>query len=59
MGLTPVRAGTLYRGVGDVQVDLLARRNGDVFLLELNTEPALAAQGEAALETIPKHWRLQ
>jgi hypothetical protein len=49
--------GYAYRGVGDLQVDLLARRDGDVFLLELNTEPALAAQGEAALETIAKHWR--
>jgi hypothetical protein len=49
--------GYTYRGVGDVQVDLLARRDRDVFLLELNTEPALAAQGEAALETIAKHWR--
>jgi hypothetical protein len=51
--------GYTYRGVGDVQVDLLARRDGDVFLLELNTEPALAAEGEAALETIAKHWRWQ
>jgi hypothetical protein len=48
--------GYTYRGVGDIQVDLLARRGSDVFLLELNTEPALASQGEAALETIAKHW---
>jgi hypothetical protein len=51
--------GYTYRGVGDVQVDLLAHRDDDVFLLELNTEPALAAQGEAALETIATHWRWQ
>jgi len=51
--------GYTYRGVGDVEVDLLAGRDGDVFLLELNTEPALAAQGEAAFETVAKHWRWQ
>jgi hypothetical protein len=44
-------------GVANVQVDILARHNGRFMLVELDTEPAFATQGEAALETLGKHWR--
>lgn len=49
--------GYTYAGVGDIQVDILSRRDGKVVLVELNVEPALASQGEAALETITRSWR--
>jgi hypothetical protein len=43
-------------GVANVQVDILARHDGRFVLVELDTEPAFAAAGEAALETLGKHW---
>ncbi|HTA14909.1 MAG TPA: hypothetical protein VK781_08640 [Solirubrobacteraceae bacterium] len=49
--------GYTYAGTGNIQVDVLSRKHGDIVLLELNTEPSLSSQGEAALEAIAKHWR--
>jgi hypothetical protein len=49
--------GYTYRGVGDVQVSILARHKGHIALIELNTEPALASQGQAELEVIGATWR--
>jgi hypothetical protein len=46
-----------YRGVGDVQVNILSRHTGHIASIELNTEPALASQGQAELEVIGAHWR--
>ena len=46
-----------YRGVGDVQVNILSRHRGHVISIELNTEPALAGEGQAELEVIGAHWR--
>ncbi len=34
----------VYRGVGDIQVDILSRHKGRIATIELNTEPALASQ---------------
>lgn len=44
-------------GRGNVQVDVLSHRDGRIFLLELDTEPALARAGQAALEAITREWR--
>jgi hypothetical protein len=46
-----------YRGVGDVQVNILARHKGHIATIELDTEPALLSQGHAELEVIGAHWR--
>jgi hypothetical protein len=46
-----------YRGVGDVQVNILSRHKGRIASIELNAEPALASQGQAELEVIGAHWR--
>lgn len=48
--------GYTYRGVGDVQVNILSRHEGHIALIELNTEPALASQGQAEVEVIGAHW---
>jgi len=45
-----------YRGVGDVQLNILSRHKGQVVSIELNTEPALSSQGQAELEVIGAHW---
>jgi hypothetical protein len=46
-----------YRGVGDVQVNILSHHKQRVATIELNTEPTLATQGQAELEVIGHHWR--
>jgi hypothetical protein len=46
-----------YRGVGDVQVNILSRHKGHIASIELNAEPALASQGQTELEVIGAHWR--
>ncbi len=47
-----------YSGHKNVQVDLVSQRNHELVLqVESDTEPALASQGQAALETIAGHWR--
>jgi hypothetical protein len=46
-----------YRGVGDVQVNILSRHKGHIASIELDTEPALASLGQAELEVIGAHWR--
>jgi hypothetical protein len=48
--------GYTYRGVGNIQVDVLAKHDAHIVLIELDTEPQFAAQGEAALETLARHW---
>jgi hypothetical protein len=48
--------GYLYRGLGNIQVDLLARRAGNLILIELDTEPSLAREGEAAVQAIAQNW---
>jgi hypothetical protein len=40
-----------------VQVDILSHREGLIFLIELDAEPALAPRGQAALQAIKMHWR--
>ena len=44
-------------GHGNLQVDILSHRGGQLFLLELDTELLAAPQGQAALETITSNWR--
>jgi hypothetical protein len=44
-------------GLETVQVDLLVHHGSAVIVVELDTEPGLASKGEAAFETIVKHWR--
>ena len=46
-----------YRGVGDVQVNVLSRHKGRIASIELDTQPALASEGQAELEVIDEHWR--
>jgi hypothetical protein len=45
-----------YQGLANVQADVLARNAQELDGIELDTEPSLAAQGEAALGTILAHW---
>jgi hypothetical protein len=47
----------IYHGTGNIQVDLVARRGGNLILIELDTEPSLAHQGEAAMQAIARNWR--
>lgn len=49
--------GYTYRGVGDIQVNVLSRHKGRIIMIELDTEPSLASQGQAELEVIGAHWR--
>jgi hypothetical protein len=49
--------GYTYRGVKNIQVDIVADQGGNFVLIELDTEPKLAARGAAALETLGKSWR--
>ena len=48
-----------YKGRKMMQVDLLAKHGGRLFVVELDAEPALASQSKAALQTIfgSWHWR--
>ena len=47
-----------YSGHKNVQVDLVSQRNHELALqVESDAEPALASQGQAALETITRNWR--
>ena len=43
--------------VDDSLVDLLAKHGGRLFVVELDAEPALATQSEAAMQTIFSSWR--
>jgi hypothetical protein len=45
-----------YQGVGNVQSDVLARNGQQLDGIELDAQPSLAAQGQAALGTILAHW---
>ena len=45
--------GYTYRGVGDVEVDLLAGRDGDVFLLELKRSPRSQPRAKPRLKRSP------
>lgn len=47
----------MYRGHGNVQVDVVARRAGKVYFIELDTQLARLAQGEAALTRLLSAWR--
>jgi hypothetical protein len=44
-------------GRDNVQVDILSRHEGQLVLLELDAEPAVAGAGQAALEAIAGEWR--
>jgi len=47
-----------YSGHKNVQVDLVSQRDHQFALqVESDTEPALASQGQVALETITRSWR--
>ena len=48
-----------YRGRGNVQVDVVATRNGRVYFIELDTELARIAEGESELSGLLRswHWR--
>ena len=46
-----------WGGHSNLQVDILSHRGGQLFLLELDAEPALVQQGQAALEGITSDWR--
>lgn len=45
-----------YRGRGNVQVDVVARRGGKVYFIELDTELGQIARGEAALTQLLRAW---
>jgi type II secretory pathway pseudopilin PulG len=47
----------IYNGVSDVQSDVVSRHGQQIATIELNTEPALASQGTAALNAVAAHWR--
>jgi hypothetical protein len=57
-GLPAAAAGYYYtyQGVGNVQLDELARDGAQLEGIEMDTEPSLTAQGRAALSTIIAHW---
>ncbi len=46
-----------YTGRKMMQVDLLAKHGGRLFVVELDAEPALASESQAALHTIFSSWR--
>jgi len=46
-----------YRGRKLMQVDVLAKHGGRLFVVELDAEPALATRSEAALQAIFGSWR--
>jgi hypothetical protein len=46
-----------YRGHGSIQVDVVARRHGRIYFVELDTEVARMSQGEAALARLLARWR--
>jgi hypothetical protein len=46
-----------YNNVGNVQSDIVARHGSEIVMIEMDTEPALAAQGAAALANTVAHWR--
>ncbi len=46
-----------YRGVANVQVDLVARHRTTVIFLETDADPAKATQASASLATIVSDWR--
>jgi hypothetical protein len=46
-----------WTGHRNLQVDVLSHRGGQLFLLELDAGPAVAQQGQAALEAITSAWR--
>ena len=58
-GLAAAAAGYdyTYEGVGNVQLDVLARNGQQLEGIEVDTEPSLAAQAKAALSTILARWR--
>ena len=45
-----------YQERANLQVDILGARRGRVVLVELDAEPAPAAKGKAALETLIRSW---
>ncbi len=57
-GVAAAAAGYSYtfQGVEDVQSDVLARHGQELEGIVMDTEPALSAQGQAALATILAHW---
>lgn len=47
----------IYEHVSNVQEDIVAHHGGDIAWLELDSEPALAVRGMAALRGIIRRWR--
>lgn len=45
-----------YDGVADIQADVFTRNGQNIEGIELDAEPALAAQSIAAMDTILSHW---
>lgn len=46
----------VYRRHGNVQIDVVARRGGEVYFIELDTALPRLAQGEAALARLLRGW---
>jgi hypothetical protein len=48
-----------YHGHENLQVDVIAKRNGHLFLVELDAEPQLQAASKAALSQVLGGWRFR
>jgi hypothetical protein len=46
----------VYRGRGNVQLDVVAARAGEIYFIELDTELAQLPQGEAAFARLLRNW---
>jgi hypothetical protein len=47
----------VYDGRGNIQVDVVARHAGEIYFIELDTELARIAQGEASFSRLLHDWR--
>lgn len=47
----------VYDGRGNVQVDVVARHNGEIYFIELDTELARITDGEASFSRLLGSWR--
>jgi hypothetical protein len=47
----------VYRGRGNIQVDVVARHAGEIYFIELDTELTRIAEGEASFSRLLDDWR--
>lgn len=48
-----------YGGVGDAQIDTVARHGATIVSIEMDTEPSLGSQGAAAMARVISNWHWQ